>query len=112
MALIFDEQVIQGTVDGASVSYTKSIPHRCGYAVQIKYSGTTINGNVKLQASLNNVDYIDIEDTQFNFTDDSGGVIYDNKEINYNFLKIVCTSNSGAITFQAWLVLKRPNPIE
>jgi len=110
MALIKNEKVITGTVDGGSITHTEKLPHKVGFAVQATYSGTGISGSAKLQASLNGTDFVDVEDSEVTFTDNSGNFLWDNNNINYNYLKIVLTSASGAIKFDAWLAIKRPKP--
>ena len=111
MALLFNDKVISGSVTGSSITFTHPLPHRTGYAVQVKYSGTTITGEIKLQASLNNSDFVDIG-TPFTISDNSGCILFDNDGTNYNYLKIVCTSTTGDIMFEAWMAIKRPKPTE
>lgn len=113
MATIFNERVISGTVNGASVTYTKRIANQDNISVQVKYTGTTITGSVKLQARAHpDADFIDVEDSENSFTDNSGAYLYDMRGINFLELKVVCTSATGDVTFEAWLLIKRPKPTE
>jgi len=113
MATIFNEKVISGTVNGASVTHEHAIPHENNVSVQVKYTGTTITGEVKLQAKMHeDADYVDVEDSVNAIADNSGSFLYDMRNINFNFLKIVCTSATGAITFDAWLLIKRAKPTQ
>lgn len=111
MPIVRDEKVIAGTVNGASVTHTETLPHRFGFAVQVKWSGTTIVGTAKLQGSLNGDDYDDIENSEIEITTNSGSWMWNVGNVNFKHLKIVCTSTSGDITFGAWLVVKKASQI-
>ena len=112
MAVIFNDKVISGSVTGASITFTKQLPHRKGFAVQFKYSGITIAGEVKLQASVNGTDFVDVEDAVYAISDNSGNILWDFPSVNYGWVRLVCTSSSGAIMFEAWLLIKRPKDTE
>lgn len=111
MPIMFEDKVISGTVTGASVTYTKAIPHRHEYAVQLKWSGTSITGSAKLQGSVNGDDFVDVANSEITITENSGNELWAVGGINYKWLRIVCTSSSGAITFEAWLIIKKASNI-
>lgn len=111
MPIVRDERVINGTVNGASVTHAETLPHRFGFAVQVKWSGSTITGSAKLQGSLNGEDYEDIENSEIEITTNSGSWMWNVGAVNFKYLKIVCTSTTGSITFQVWLVIKKESQI-
>lgn len=108
--IVFNERVISGTVTGASVTWTQELPHNFAYAAHIKWTCTSCVGLVKLQASLDGTNFIDMSDTQEAIAN-TGEVMWNITDANYRFLKIVCTSTSGAITFWAQLEIKKPSGI-
>lgn len=110
MPIQFHDKVIAGTVTSGSVTFEKSLPHNHGYSIHAKWAGTGIVGLLKLQASLDGTSFIDISDSTENFSD-TGEVMWDISEANYNWLKIICTSTSGAVSFEVWLTLKRDSGI-
>jgi hypothetical protein len=106
-----NERVITGTVSGGSVTYTTDLNHNNQYSVQVKWSGSGVTGETKLQASLNSTDFVDFPDSTVAISGSSGGHMYDVTDARYNLLKIVCTSTSGAITFDVWLTKKRESKL-
>jgi hypothetical protein len=111
MPITFEEKVISGTINGSSITYTKSIPHRHEYAAQLKWSGTTISGSAKLQGSINGTDFVDVSNSEITISANSGNELWAVGGINYKWLRIVCTSSSGDITFEVWLIIKKPSQI-
>ena len=110
MPIIFNDKVISGTVNGASVTYSKRIPHRHNYTVQGKWSGTSITGQMYLEASINGDDWIQIPDTVCEITS-TGGNIWDVSDANYTWIRITSESTSGSITFEVWLEIKKASNI-
>jgi hypothetical protein len=106
MPIMFNEKVIAGTVNGAVVTYTHQLPDRHAFSVQATWTGTPITGQLKLQASLNGTDFIDMTDSLTTF-DAAGQVLWDISKANYKYLKIWCESLTGDVTFGVWLTLKR-----
>ena len=116
MALILDETVIQGTVDGASVTYTYRVCHQSGYSAHVYWThGGAATGEVKLQASnYEDSHFKDIPDSDCAITtsDTADSVLWSIDGMKYTYVKIICTSTSGEITFTGKLTIKRVKPTE
>jgi len=79
-----------------SASYT-SLPFRVGdfdrFAVQVVISGSLV-GNTKLQASIDDVTYIDIPDSSLNNTTPDA-YLYSIAYFAYKYVRLVYTRTSG-----------------
>lgn len=112
MPTIFRDKVISGTVNAADVSYTHALCHGEGYGIQIKYSGMGISGSMAIQGTINGEDFIEIEDSNISFTDNSGSYVFEAKYSKYGKIRIVCTSTTGDVFFEAWMLVNRPSKIQ
>ena len=106
--IVSNEKVIAGAVTGASVTADVSLVDAKDFAFFVKYSGATFAGSIKLQYSMNGLDWDDLPDSERPIaTGGSGLWSADVNGATYRTVRLVCTSTSGAITFEGWVVLKR-----
>mgnify|MGYP003652395038 CR=1 FL=1 len=78
-----------------------------GYSAQVLLSGSNVAGTLKVQASLDNVTYVDVPGSIVSITS-SADQIYNYSDVQYRFFKVdwVYASGTGNITITC--VAKEP----
>jgi hypothetical protein len=66
-----------------------------GFSVQITWTGSSPVGQAKLQASINGVDYVDVDDSTDSISGNTGTTIWTVRNSSYRWVKVVYTRTSG-----------------
>lgn len=87
------------TVNANWASPSTSLDDRFGaFSLALKYeNGSSVNMVVKLQLSLDNVNFADVADSEITITDSEGVAIYDIDGSGTSFARLSVTVTSGSI---------------
>jgi hypothetical protein len=106
MPIVYNQQVIAGTVDGATITHDQALQNHTGYSIDVAFTGAGITGLVKLMASNDGTAYTDVPNSEVAITA-ADSFYYDVSDANYKYVRLHCESTSGAITFSATLTIKK-----
>lgn len=91
--IIFNDTVNNETVEGEAVDLTSIF----GYSVQVVATGTTMNADVKLQSSNDNVNWVDVPSTSNNITGSSPVTLMINvADPFYKYVRVCVVEDAGS----------------
>jgi len=100
--IFVDEVVTNETTNGEAID----ISHIYGYSVYASWSGSTISGSIKLQASLDNASWIDITSSSQTINS-ADSYLWNVTDAFYKYFRVVATSDdANAITVNAQFYAK------
>lgn len=107
---VVEQQIItDGSMTGDITSSEISVTHSprakaiFEYCVQAVWSaGSSPLGTLKLQASIDNSNYVDISGTTVGVSGNTGSVIWNITNHSYKYLRLIYTRSSGSGTLNAY----------
>jgi hypothetical protein len=97
--------LLAGDASGNLTSGSFFLGDLLNYAVQAIFSSGTLNGTLKLQGSLDNTSWADIDNSSKSVTS-GGGIIYTVPDCGYSWVRAVYTATSGTGTLTVNIQIK------
>lgn len=96
---IFNDTIVDLTsVTASSNSEVVSLDFIYGFSAQIKWTSTTASATIKLQASNDNVSFVDIAGTTQTVNNNNGDLIVNLDNVFYKYFRAAITYTSGTVT--------------